>query len=59
MSGRLSTLTHAPAQCSACVLSHDNGDDDVDVVDVDADTGYKVAPQVLRIMTEDQDQGSE
>ena len=54
MSGRLSSLAHAPAQCLACVLSHDDVDDD----DVDADAGYQVALLVLRIVTEDQDQGS-
>ena len=58
MSGRLSSLAHAPAQCLACVLSHDNVDDDVAVVDVDVDTGYQVALLVLRIMAEDQDHGS-
>ena len=58
MSGRLSSLAHAPARCLACVLSHDNVDDDVAVVDVNADTGYQVALLVLRIMTEVQDQGS-
>ena len=58
MSGQLSSLANAPARCIACVLSRANGGDDVDVVDVDVDTGYQVALLVLRIMTEDQEQGS-
>ena len=33
-----------------------DGGNGVDVVDVDADTGYQVAPQVLRTSTEDEDQ---
>ena len=45
MSGR---LAHAPAQCLACVLSHDNGGDDVDVVDVDVDTGYLLVLLVIK-----------
>ena len=48
MSGQLSSLANAPARCIACVLSRANGGDDVDVVDVDVDTGYLLVLLVIK-----------